>query len=100
MDQQAVTWVVAGVFVALLALSYVRYRRHGGEGGQTGGQDAPTVRQTMDEVREYFDLPTRDGKGNLARTFDLAPMEMLAGMGASSGKGKRPRKDGGAKERK
>ena len=102
MDQQVLTGAIGVVFVAVLALSYVRHRRHGGEDEGEDARPAVGIRQTMDETREYFGLSRNDAgsrcrRGRFSPAFDLAPLEMLADMfGPSDRKGVR----GNAKERK
>ena len=60
MDQQVLTGAIGVVFVAVLALSYVRHRRHGGEDEGEDARPAVGIRQTMDETREYFGLSRND----------------------------------------
>ncbi len=92
MDQQIITSVCGALFLAILAVSYIRNKRKERE------DDNPsvTVKRTMDEVEDYLGLRPTDRKNGFAHTLDLMPMNMAASL-LTSGKHRKSVENGARK---
>ncbi|MEQ3363309.1 hypothetical protein [Raoultibacter massiliensis] len=77
MDQQIITYAIGLAVVVVLGASYLRFKRHEGEGE---AESSTSIKQTMAEAREYFGISPKDEDDRLARTLDLTPMKMLSGV--------------------
>lgn len=93
MDQQIITYALGIVVLVVLAVSYIRHRRHEDDAGEKT-ESSVSIKQTMAEMREYFGLSSRDEEGSVAHAFDLAPVKMLSDMVAPKRGAKRIRSKG------
>lgn len=83
MDQQIVTYAVGLAVVIVLGISYLRFKRHEGESEQ---ESSASIRQTMAETQEYFDMSPQGEDDRFARAFDLMPVKMLSSVFAPADK--------------
>ena len=77
MNQQIVTYGIGLAVVVVLAVSYLRFKRHEEDGGH---EPSVSIKKTLSEVQEYFGMSSKDEGDRFARALDLGPMKMLAGM--------------------
>lgn len=85
MDQQIITYAIGLVVVVVLGISYLRFRRHEGEGEP---DSSVSIKQTTAEAREYFGMSPENEADRFTRSLDLAPMKMLSGIFAPADKKK------------
>ena len=77
MDPSAITPALALGLLAVLALSFLRHRRHRDD---VVHETTPTVRSLMDDAKSYYGIdPTASGS-RTASLLDAAPLELIAGV--------------------
>lgn len=95
MDSSIATYLVIAAFVAILGISYIRFKKREEDGIlQRPNTD---IKQTMSEVRDYFGLDPKQGKKSAIDAFDLAPIQILSEMSGQSGNRKLARAKKGRK---
>ena len=95
MGSSATTYLLVAVFVAILGISYIRFKKH--EDENDSQQPRIDIKQTMSEMRDYFGLAPGQRKKSASDAFDLASVQILSEMSGQSGNRKSARAKKGKK---
>ena len=76
MSSQGLTIIAIAALIALMVLSYFRTRNK----PQDKEDNAPTIKETISQTREYLGLSEDKTFSRVATAFDMAPAKLVSDM--------------------